>query len=171
MNGTRVCGQCGAEVSGYAAEGLCPRCMLRGGLDLEGDEAPAQVAAANSAIRNPQSAIGRLRYFGDYELLEEIARGGMGVVYKARQVTLNRIVAVKMILAGQLANADALQRFRAEAEAAANLHHPNIVAIYEVGEHNGQHYFSMEYVEGQNLAALVREKPLAAGAGWFRLKK
>ena len=113
--------------------------------------------------REENAAVSRLeqeRRIGNYLLLSEIARGGMGVVYKARQLGLNRIVALKMTLAGQFTGEEERKRFRLEAEAAGQLDHPNIVPIYEVSEHQGLPYFSMGYVDGESLKGKLAGGPL-----------
>jgi WD40 repeat protein len=102
----------------------------------------------------------RIKYLGEYEVLREIARGGMGVVFAARQESLRRTVALKMILPGRLAGADDIDRFRREAEAAASLKHTNIVTVHEVGEHEGYHYFTMDLIDGRSLSEEIREESL-----------
>ena len=137
--------------------GHCPRCLVHTLLD-------------SNLTSVPPSTGDLPRSFGDYELLREVARGGMGVVFCARQKSLNRQVAIKMILAGEFASPEFVKRFRQEATAAASLQHPNIVTIHEVGESEGQYYFSMDFVEGRSLAELVRAEPLPArrAAGYLK---
>jgi len=167
MPETAKCKNCGAPVRIDAPFGHCSKCLLELGFGPLPEEAKSSAAVP----------LDQARSFGDYDIIERIGRGGMGVVFKARQRRPNRLVALKMILAGELASPTLIQRFRIEAEAAANLDHPNIVPIYEVGEWAQHHYFSMKLVEGTNLDQLISKlgfhegKDLSTGAPGRNVQK
>ncbi len=156
------CPRCGTQLGLFAPEGECPRCMLAAALPADESDRTAELGNRNGSggeSADPGSQLGAIR-FGDYELFEEIGRGGMGVVHKARQTSLNRTVALKLLLFSATTIPDQVKRFRTEASAAASLQHPNIVAIHEVGVHQDQHYLAMDFVEGQSLARAVAAGPL-----------
>src|SRR5213083_932287 len=158
----KLCPRCGAEIPVDAPEGGCPGCLLETGLGLlaNGDENASDGKPAEHRKTSVRGAE-MLGEFGEYELLEEIGRGGQGVVYRARQRSLNRTVALKVIGLGQWATKAHLKRFRLEAESAANLDHPCIVPIYEVGEREGSCYFSMKFIDGGQLDEVAKRTPIS----------
>src|SRR6058998_539524 len=160
----RICRNCGAKIFSDAPEGLCTGCVLEAAIGVSPDAVAGggdPGYADNPAFKKTARAVELLGELGDYELLEEVGRGGQGVVFRARQKSLNRTVALKVISLGQWASKAHLKRFRREAEAAASLDHPSIVPIYEVGERDGSCYFSMKFVEGGQLDEVVRRTPMS----------
>ncbi len=152
----KSCLTCGAVISPATPAGVCASCLLAPGLEpLTHAEVPQPTDLTPILVKPAPPLVVKFHSFGDYELIEEIARGGMGVVFRARQLSLNRIVALKFIHPVRLNSPEAVRRFRMEAEAAASLNHPNIVTIYSVEQSDRTHFLSMELVEGRPLSDLI----------------
>src|SRR5437667_425809 len=163
----RVCRKCRAEIFADAPEGLCTACLFETGLGLltgnpvaEVDDLDRDAGVPLPCVKQKPDRSKMFADFGDYELLEVIGRGGQGVVYRARQKSLNRTVALKVIGLGHWATEAHLKRFRREAQAAASLDHSGIVPIYEVGERDGSCYFSMKLVEGGQLDDVAKRESM-----------
>jgi TolB-like protein/Tfp pilus assembly protein PilF/predicted Ser/Thr protein kinase len=155
----RFCEKCGAKFLAGAPQEFCSACLLESGLFTNEDQDAINSTAMPHKTRCAHPGH-MLADFGDYELQQEIGRGGQGVVYRARQKSLNRTVGLKVIGLGHWATEAHLKRFRREAEAAASLEHPCIVPIYEIGERDGSCYFSMKLVEGGQLGEVIRRAPM-----------
>ena len=155
----RTCSVCGVAIPSNIEEGFCLNCEFERALKAESSTRLSETIDAEAGEASGAESAST-RSFGDYEVIRELGAGGMGTVFEARQVALNRRVALKFISAGVLASRDTVKRFKAEAEAAAALHLPNIVPIFEIGEHAGNHFFSMGLIDGPTLGGALGRKPM-----------
>src|SRR5512137_1230727 len=155
------CSRCGTALAPGALKGLCPRCLMELNL-VAPTEIPGEVGPHGTKVTKPLPTPEDLaKHFPQLEILECLGRGGMGVVYKARQPKLNRVVALKILAPERVADPKFAERFAREAQALARLNHPNIVTVYDFGETDGLYYLTMEFVDGVGLRQLLQTRKIA----------